>query len=107
MAPQMQPCLALRSRLSRLLAVLPAVGIVGTTLLAAASALAQTCGPLGSPSSLGGCVVPGQYGSPSVRIKSDPLNPGGFRFYPVTPSPSYPTNLPGGLNRNYSQPGIY
>lgn len=75
-------------------------------VFAAAPALAQTCGALGSPSSIGGCVVPGQYGAPSVRIKSDPLNPGGYRATPVTPSPSYPTNLPPGLNRDYSRPNV-
>ncbi len=52
------------------------------------------------------CVAPGQYGAPSVRLKSDPLNPGGYQAYPVTPSPSYPTNLPPGMNRNYSRPNV-
>jgi len=80
--------------------------ISSSALLIASPTLAQTCGPLGSPDSLNGCVVPGRYGSPSIRIQSDPLNPGGFRSTPVSPSPSYPTNLPGGLNRNYSQPGV-
>jgi hypothetical protein len=62
--------------------------IAGLALLAAAPALAQTCG------------------APSVRIKSDPLNPGGYRATPVTPSPSYPSNLPPGLNRDYSRPNV-
>lgn len=86
-------------------AAAPAI-VAGLVLIAAAPALAQTCGALGSPGSIGGCVVPGQYGAPSVRIKSDPLNPGGFRYTPVTPSPSYPTNLPPGLNRDYSRPNV-
>jgi hypothetical protein len=77
-----------------------------SSLLAAAPSLAQTCAALGSPNSIGGCVAPGQYGAPSVRLKSDPLNPGGYRAYPVTPSPSYPTNLPPGMNRNYSRPNV-
>lgn len=81
--------------------------IAGITVLAAtAPATAQTCGALGSPGSFGGCVVPGRSGAPSVRIKSDPLNPGGYRSYPVTPSPSYPTNLPPGMNRDYSRPNV-
>lgn len=78
----------------------------GLSLLAAAPAMAQTCGPLGSPYSVGGCVAPGGYGNPSVRIKADPINPGGFRSYPVTPTPSYPTNLPPGLDRDYSRPNV-
>jgi hypothetical protein len=77
----------------------------GLSLLAAAPALSQACGALGSPHGIGGCVVPGRYGTPSVRIKSDPLNPGGYRSYPVAPSPSYSRPLPPGLNRNYGQPG--
>jgi len=76
------------------------------TLFSAPTVMAQTCGALGSPSSIGGCVVPGQYGAPSVRIKSDPLNPGGYQATPVTPSPSYPSNLPPGMNRNYSRPSV-
>jgi hypothetical protein len=77
-----------------------------SSLLAAAPSVAQTCGALGSPSSIGGCVAPGQYGAPSVRLKSDPLNPGGYRAYPVSPSPSYPANLPPGMNRDYSRPNV-
>jgi len=43
--------------------------------------MALTCGALGSPYGLSGCVAPGQYGSPSVRIKrikAYTLNLGGF-----------------------------
>lgn len=81
--------------------------IAGITMLAAATPVtAQNCGPLGSPNSISGCVVPGQSGTPSVRIKSDPLNPGGYRSYPVSPAPSYPSNLPPGMNRDYSRPGV-
>lgn len=76
----------------------------GLSVLAAAPALAQTCGALGSPYSTGGCVVPGQYGNPSVRIQSDPLNPGGFRSTPVSPPPSFNRPQPPGLNRDYSLP---
>lgn len=78
----------------------------GLSLLAAAPAPAQTCGPLGSPYGPGGCVVPGNSTTPSVRIKADPINRGGFTSSPVSPSPSYPTNLPPGLNRDYSRPGV-
>lgn len=89
------------------LALLPCALAGGLSLLAAlAPASAQTCGALGSPYSVGGCVVPGRSGAPSVRIKSDPLNPGGFRSTPVSPSPSYPTNLPPGMNRDYSRPSV-
>jgi hypothetical protein len=80
--------------------------ISAASLLAAATAPAQTCGPLGSPYGFGGCVVPGNSSTPPVRIQSDPLNPGGFRATPMSPAPSYPTNLPPGLNRDYSQPGV-
>lgn len=80
----------------------------GLALVAAAPAMAQNCGALGSPYSVGGCVVPGQYGSPSVRIKADPINPGGFRSTPVSPAPSFNGPMPPGLNRDYRlPPGIY
>ena len=86
------------------------VVIGGAALLAAAPALSQTCGALGSPYGVSGCVVPGQYGAPSVRIKSDPLNPGGFRSTPVAPAPTFNGPMPPGLNRDYSRPngpGLY
>lgn len=79
----------------------------GLSLLAAAPVLSQTCGAyLGSPYSVGGCVVPGQYGSPSVRIESDPVRPGGFRSTPVAPAPTFNGPMPPGLNRDYSRPGV-
>ena len=65
-------------------------------LLAAARALAQACGAIGSPYGISGCVVPGRYGNPSVRIKADPINPVGIDSYPVTTSPIYHANLPRG-----------
>ena len=34
-------------------------------------------------------ISPPQYGSPSVQIKADPLNPGGFLSTPVSPAPSF------------------
>jgi len=76
------------------------------SLFAAAPALSQTCGALGSPYGVSGCVVPGQYGAPSVRIKSDPLNPGGFRSTPVAPAPTFNGPMPPGLNRDYSRPNV-
>jgi hypothetical protein len=79
----------------------------GFSLLAATPALSQTCGAfLGSPYSVGGCVVPGQYGSPSVRIESDPVRPGGFRATPVAPAPTFNGPMPPGLNRDYSRPSV-
>jgi hypothetical protein len=42
-------------------------------------------------------VAPGQFGSPSVHIKSDPLNPGGYRAYPVLHSPAAPRTCRNGL----------
>jgi hypothetical protein len=78
----------------------------GLSLLAGAPVQSQTCGPLGSPYGVSGCVVPGQYGAPSVRIKSDPLNPGGFRSTPVAPAPTFNGPMPPGLNRDYSRPGV-
>jgi hypothetical protein len=95
-----------RSHGARLRALLCGVTGGGLSLLAVVPATAQTCGPLGSPNSISGCVVPGQYGTPSVRIKSDPLNPGGYRSFPVSPAPSYPSNLPPGMNRDYNRPGV-
>jgi hypothetical protein len=83
----------------------PAIA-AGVLMLAAAPALAQTCGPLGSPYGIGGCVVPGNSTTPPVRIYSDPLNPGGFRSAPVAPAPTFNRPMPPGLNRDYSQPGV-
>lgn len=77
---------------------------IGLALVAAAPAMAQNCGAMGSPYGLSGCVVPGQYGNPSVRIKADPLNPGGFRSTPVSPPPNFSRPLPPGLDRDYSLP---
>ena len=74
------------------------------SLLVGPTALSQTCGAMGSPYGLSGCIVPGQYGNPSVRIKADPLNPGGFRSTPVSPPPNFSRPLPPGLDRDYSLP---
>jgi hypothetical protein len=76
------------------------------SLLSGVPALGQACGPLGSPYSFGGCVVPGSGTTPSVRIKSDPLNPGGFRSTPVAPAPTFNGPMPPGLNRDYSRPNV-
>jgi hypothetical protein len=84
----------------------PLVLAASASVFAAAPAPAQTCGPLGSPYRLGGCVVPGNSTTPSVRIKSDPLNPGGFRSTPVAPAPTFNRPMPPGLNRDYSRPGV-
>ncbi len=96
------PSIARRAGLVRLLC-----GSAGAfSMLAAAPATAQTCGPLGSPYGIGGCVVPGNSTTPPVRIYSDPLNPGGFRSAPVAPAPTFNRPMPPGLNRDYSQPGV-
>lgn len=65
-------------------------------LIAALPAMAQSCGALGSPYSINGCIVPGGGGTPSYRIQADPVNRGQFRVQPI--QPAAPSIVPPGMN---------